>query len=90
MITSRVTGLPLANAFEIHLSGCSVVGDRFVDAHHGVLLDAQLELLRRLLPRCPNLRLVTYEDPRFTDAGELIPAARPGVSALFDATAGWT
>jgi uncharacterized protein len=81
--------LPLASAFEVHLSGCAIVGDRFVDAHHGVLLDVQLELLRRLLPRCPNLRLVTYEDPRFTAAGSLLPAALPGVAALRAAVEAW-
>lgn len=81
--------LPLASAFEVHLSGCSVVGDRFLDAHHGVLLDAQVELLRRLLARCPNLRLVTYEDPRFTESGELISAAVPGVAAVRDAVRNW-
>jgi hypothetical protein len=26
-----------------------------------------------LLPLCPNLRVVTYEDPRFDDQGVLLP-----------------
>ncbi len=65
--------LPLARCVEIHLSGCSIVGDRLVDAHHGILLDEQLTLLERLLPRCPALEVVTYEDPRFDDEGALIP-----------------
>jgi hypothetical protein len=56
---------------EIHLSGSEVVDGRFLDLHHGVLIDEQLVLLERLLPLCPNLRVVTYEDPKFDDAGTL-------------------
>lgn len=56
--------LPLSSCFEIHLSGCQLIEDRFVDVHHGVLRDEQLELLQRLLPLCPNVRAVTYEDPK--------------------------
>lgn len=75
--------LPLDSCFEIHLSGCSIVnGDRFVDAHHGVLLDEQLELLQRLMPICRRLSVVTYEDPRFLDDGSLIEKARPGFARL--------
>lgn len=74
--------LPLDSCFEVHLSGCSIVGDDFVDAHHGVLLEEQLILLERLLPRCPRLRVVTYEDPRFLDDGALITRALPGYARL--------
>jgi uncharacterized protein (UPF0276 family) len=68
--------LPLGHCFEVHLSGCEIAGDRFVDAHHGRLLDEQLELLERLLPLCPNLRAVTFEDPRFDAQGALAPSSR--------------
>lgn len=64
--------LPLTSCFEIHLSGCEIEGERFHDKHHGVLLDEQVELLRRLAPRCPNLRAITYEDPRFDAQGALL------------------
>lgn len=57
--------LPLAHCFEIHLSGCAIREGRFHDLHHGVLLDEQLELLSMLVPLCPSLRAVTYEDPVF-------------------------
>ena len=33
---------------------------------------AFLTLLERLLPLCPNLRAVTFEDPRFDAAGQLL------------------
>src|SRR5262249_34715042 len=69
--------LPLASCFEIHLSGCEIAGDRFVDAHHGRLLDEQIILLERLLPLCPNLRAVTFEDPRFDENGALLPGNEP-------------
>ena len=81
--------LPLAHCVEIHLSGCSVIGDRFVDGHHGVLLDLQLRLLERLLPICPNLRAITYEDPRFTADGRLIAPALAGVSELRRIVEAW-
>lgn len=65
--------LPLDRCFEIHLSGCTISGDRFYDAHHGVLLAEQLELLDRLLAVCPRLSVVTFEDPLVDGDGELVP-----------------
>jgi uncharacterized protein (UPF0276 family) len=65
--------LPLDHCFEIHLSGCEIVNGRFVDAHHGRVLDEQITLLHLLLPLCPNLRAVTFEDPRFDSRGQLLP-----------------
>ena len=81
--------LPLDACFEIHMSGCQIVGDRFVDAHHGVLLDAQLRLLDILLERCPNVRAITYEDPRYDTQGNLIPRALPGWERLKARVAQW-
>ncbi len=68
--------LPLRHCFEIHLSGCQIIDGRFVDVHHGVVRAEQLELLRRLLPLCPNARAVTYEDPKPGLDGTLRPKAR--------------
>jgi uncharacterized protein (UPF0276 family) len=82
--------LPLKACFEIHLSGCQIVGDRFIDAHHGVLLDEQLRMLSVLLERCPNVRAITYEDPRFDAQGALIPKARPSWERLQSTVAQWT
>jgi uncharacterized protein (UPF0276 family) len=74
--------LPLDHCFEIHLSGCAIADGRFLDMHHGVLLDEQLDLLGRLAPRCPHLRAVTYEDPRFDDDGALLPETAPSFERL--------
>ncbi|MFT7519638.1 MAG: hypothetical protein ACI9MC_001780, partial [Kiritimatiellia bacterium] len=63
--------LPLDSCFELHMSGVELRGDRFVDAHHGVLIDAQFEMLRRLRERCANLGAITYEDPVFDERGVL-------------------
>jgi hypothetical protein len=86
--------LPLAHAFEIHLSGCELDGDRFVDAHHGRLLDEQFIMLERLLPLCPNLRAVTFEDPRLqTDvggSGALEPASQRSLDRLRQIVGGWS
>jgi uncharacterized protein (UPF0276 family) len=81
--------LPLDRCVELHLSGCSIVRDGFVDAHHGVLLDEQFALLDGLLPRCPALRLVTYEDPRITAEGALAEECAPGFARLRATVAAW-
>ena len=81
--------LPLDACFEIHLSGCEVAGDRFIDAHHGKLLDEQLQLLDRLLALCPNLRAVTFEDPRLDDDGGFAPGNAESLARLEAAVAGW-
>ncbi len=67
--------LPLSQCFEIHLSGCQIRDGRFLDLHHGVLLDEQVELLDFLLTNCPNVKAITYEDPKFSSQGDLIPKA---------------
>ncbi len=81
--------LPLEQAFELHLAGSDIVEGRFVDAHHGRLLDEQLELCKRLLALCPNLHAVTFEDPRFDDAGVLEPASAKSLQALREITRDW-
>jgi uncharacterized protein (UPF0276 family) len=81
--------LPLSHCFEIHLSGCEIVGDCFIDAHHGVLLDAQLELLARLVDACPNLAAITFEDPRLDEVGALEPGSRASLARLEEATRAW-
>lgn len=81
--------LPLDSCFEIHLSGCEVEGERFLDYHHGILMDEQLALLDRLVERCPNLRAITYEDPRFDAQGVLVPAARPNFDRLRERVERW-
>ena len=64
--------LPIDWCKEIHLSGCSIIGDEFFDFHHGVILDQQIEMLNFLLLHCKKLETVTYEDPKFLPDGELI------------------
>ena len=61
----------------------------FMDYHHGVLMPEQLEMLALLLPRCPALRVVTYEDPRFDDDGLLRPDAVGPFEALKEMVARW-
>ncbi len=81
--------LPLESCFEIHLSGCEVSGDRFLDYHHGIVMDEQLELLARLLPRCPNLKAITYEDPKFDARGCLVPTSAPNFERLRACAKAW-
>jgi len=74
--------LPLDRCRELHLSGCAISRDKFLDLHHGVLLDEQLELCELLLERCPRLTGVTYEDPAYGQEGALVPKAQPNVHRL--------
>lgn len=74
--------LPLDHAVEIHLSGSEIVDGRFMDFHHGVLMAEQFSLLERLLPLCPRLLVVTYEDPKFDDHGSLRPQTLPSFERL--------
>lgn len=82
--------LPLLRCREIHLSGCAVRGGRFLDLHHGILLDEQLELLDRLIDGCPNLEGITYEDPALDASGRLPPKAIPNVERLRERVNRWT
>ena len=81
--------LPLEHCFEAHLSGCEVRDTRFFDLHHGVLMPEQLEMLRRLLPRCPHLRAITYEDPRIEEGGALASSNAPSLQLLQKEAQAW-
>jgi len=81
--------LPTDSCFEIHLSGCETSGELFLDYHHGILMDEQLVLLERLLPLCPNLKAITYEDPKFDAQGTIVPRSVAGFEALRATVAEW-
>ena len=81
--------LPLDHCFEVHLSGCQIARDRFVDVHNGVIAPQQLEMLARLLPLCPNLRAVTYEDPKLSPDGMLPDKARAPFASLAAMARAW-
>ena len=66
----------------LHLSGCSIADNRFVDAHDGVLMPEQLELLERLLPLCPNVRAITFEDPRIDEQGRIDRSNEQSLASL--------
>jgi uncharacterized protein (UPF0276 family) len=82
--------LPLDACVEVHLSGCEISSDgRFVDAHHGRLIDEQLALLERLCAACPNLRAVTFEDPRVEEDGALDAPSAASLARLRAAVTRW-
>ena len=81
--------LPFENCFELHLSGCQIIKGKFRDLHHGVLMDEQIQLLDYLLPLCPNLKAVTYEDPKYTDEGILIPKSQKNYQRMKEAVEKW-
>ncbi|MCW2504359.1 MAG: hypothetical protein JWO79_2643 [Actinomycetia bacterium] len=74
--------LPLERCRELHLSGCGIVRGKFLDLHHGVLMDEQLDLCELLLERCPNLLGVTYEDPRYDASGRMVDKSVPNYEKL--------
>lgn len=82
--------LPLDRCFEFHLSGCAITKGKFRDLHHGVLLDEQIDLLEYLLPLCPNLQAVSYEDPQYTDDGVLIANSLRNFERMKNLVDAWT
>lgn len=80
--------LPLESCFEIHLSGCEIEGDQFIDAHHGRLVGEQLAMLGRLVPLCPNLRAITFEDPRLGEDGAFAEVSVTSLASLERVLAG--
>jgi uncharacterized protein len=64
--------LALENCIEIHLSGSTIIKGKFLDLHHGILLDEQFKVLDLLIEKCPNLKVITYEDPKFLEDGSLV------------------
>jgi uncharacterized protein (UPF0276 family) len=85
----EIERLPLSHCFEMHLSGCEIVGDRFFDAHHGHLLEEQFQLLAGLLPLCDNVRAVTFEDPRFDEQGTMLPTSHASWKRLVEMLQPW-
>jgi uncharacterized protein (UPF0276 family) len=80
---------PYDQVIEIHMAGSESKNGNFIDRHHGLLLPEQFELLDFLVPRCPNLKLITYEDPKFDLQGELITAAQPSLKKLKESVELW-
>lgn len=61
---------------EIHVAGGSMIGNAYTDSHAGPCPPRVLDLLRNVVPRCPNLEGITFEFhesvfPRHFDAGAL-------------------
>ncbi len=81
--------LPYEYCFEFHLSGCQIINGKFRDLHHGVLLDEQIDLLSYMLPRCPNAKAVTYEDPKYTNEGILIPKSQRNYQRMREVVEKW-
>jgi uncharacterized protein (UPF0276 family) len=53
--------LHLETVIELHVAGGSEWQGVYLDAHSGPVPDAVWELLKWVVPRCPNVRGVTYE-----------------------------
>ena len=60
-----------------------------MDFHHGIIMDEQIELLKILISRCPNLKAITYEDPKFDDEGLIIPKAKKNYGELKKCVREW-
>jgi uncharacterized protein len=81
--------LPLERCRELHLSGCAISRGRFLDLHHGVLMDEQIRLCEILLDKCPNLAGITYEDPKYGDDGILVQKSVPNYVRLREMASQW-
>lgn len=85
----HLENFPFHQVVEIHMAGSESKNGSFIDRHHGLLLAEQFELLEFLAPRCANLKVVTYEDPKFDLQGNLIPAAKPSFEKLKSTVQKW-
>ncbi|WP_176225019.1 DUF692 family multinuclear iron-containing protein [Rhodococcus sp. 1168] len=81
--------LPLDRCRELHLAGSAISRGRFLDLHHGVLMEEQLVLAEELLSRCPNLEAITYEDPNYGRTGELVPKSIERLERLRGMVSQW-
>ena len=81
--------LPLELVRDLHLSGSAIAKGRFLDLHHGVLLDEQLRMTERLMELCPNLSGITYEDPKYVRDGEIFPPAEKNFLRLVELVDEW-
>jgi uncharacterized protein (UPF0276 family) len=81
--------LPLARCFEIHVSGRDGKSGRSFEGPSDALFDAQLGLLERLAPLCPNARVIAYEGPLFEVNGEVAKATVEGFARLRESVASW-
>jgi uncharacterized protein (UPF0276 family) len=88
-IYSDLDQLPLSSAFEIHLSGCQVINDRFMDFHHGIIMDEQIVMLEKLLALCHNVKAVTFEDPKFDEQGRMIAKSLKNFKRLKELVNQW-
>jgi len=81
---------PFDQVVEIHMAGSESKNGTFLDRHHGLLLPEQFELLDFLMARCPNLKVVTYEDPKFDLHGNLVEISKPSYQKLKAMAQQWT
>lgn len=56
-----VDSLDLSTVEELHIAGGNVVGEMYLDSHSGRCNEEVWELLDYVVPKCPNLRGVTFE-----------------------------
>jgi hypothetical protein len=81
--------LPLSRCFEIQVSGRDGKSGRSFEGPSEALFEAQLGLLERLAPLCPNVHVIVYEGPLFDPSGEVAKATIDGFARLGDAVASW-
>ena len=82
--------LPLSRCFEIHVSGRDAMSGRSFEGPADLLFDAQLEMVERLIPLCPNVRVVAYDGLLFEARAGLAAATMSGFARLRQVIAAWT
>jgi hypothetical protein len=81
--------LPLSRCFEIQVSGRDGRSGRSFGGPSEALFEAQLGMLERLAPLCPNVRVIAYEGPLLDPTGEVANATIEGFARLREAVASW-
>lgn len=60
-ISEVVNQLPLERVIEMHLAGGQEYGGYWVDAHSGLVDPELMDIARKVVPRLPNLKAITFE-----------------------------
>ena len=71
------------------MSGSAIVKGKLLDLHHGILIKEQFEVLEFIIDKCPNLKVITYEDPKFLEDGSLVIKSIEGFEKLKNRTKQW-
>jgi len=88
-LIGEVDKLPLARCFEIHVSAREAKSGRVFEGTGEMLWESQLDMLKRMAPLCPNVRLITYDGPLADSGADARGIARSELARLREVVSSW-